>query len=223
MNHFEISHWADYVRGSASPAERSAMKTHLASRCIKCRRVEKTLRRFAAAASAEGEYQVPPHVLQGVRAIYSLQRPEKVSIFERIVGRLVYDSFREPHPAGVRSRQQLARQVLYRAASYSLYLRLEYQRGGGVTLVGQLADIREPLRPLGNLPVFLLSGQELVAHAFSNHSGEFQMEYQPRRHLRLFIQANQGIQNRIEISLSRIQSRGDAGSQSPRRSVRLAS
>ncbi len=221
MNHFEISQWADFVRGEATSTEREAMKAHLYTSCKKCSKMEETLRWFGAAASAENRYQVPPHIVQSVRAMYLLQRPERVNIFQRIVGRLVFDSFSEPQPAGLRSRQQMARQVLYQAANYSLDLRLEHQRGGsGVTLVGQLADTRQPEKPLGNLPVFLLCGRDLVAHAFSNDFGEFQLEYQPRRRLRLYIQAHQGAQNRIEVSLSRISGRGDSEGKPPRRGVR---
>ncbi len=218
MDHYEISQWADFTRGTARPGERAAMKAHLLTKCAKCNRTAKVLRRVTAIALAEGKYQVPAHVVQEVRAIYALRGPEKVSIFRRIVGRLTYDSFREPLPAGVRSRQHMARQVMYQAAHYSLDLRLEHQPGGhGVTLVGQLADEEKPERPMGNLPVFLLCGKELVAHAFSNDFGEFQLEYQPRRRLRLFIQANQGVRNRIEVFLNRINLDDAAKGGSPRR------
>jgi len=219
MNHFEVSQWVDFARGTARPAERAAMKAHLLTRCAKCGRTAGFLRRVTGIALAEGKYQVPEHVVREVRAIFALQRPEKVSIFRRIVGRLLYDSFREPLPAGVRSRQHLTRQVMYQAAHYSLDLRLEHQHGvRGVTLVGQLADQEQPERPMGNLPVFLLCGNDLVAHAFSNDYGEFQLEYEPRRRLRLFIQANQGVRNRIEVQLSRIDLEDAANTSSSRRS-----
>ncbi len=210
MNHFDETQWVDFVRGVKPRAMRTAMTVHLQTGCPRCQHIERVLRNIAAAAKAEPGYQPPERAVRNVRAIYALQRPEKFSSFRRVVGRLLYDSFREPLPAGLRSRQFLARQVLYQAENYSLDLRLEHQRGGRVvTLVGQIADQREPNRPLQNLPVFLLSGKDLVAHAFSNDYGEFQLEYEPRRSLRLLIQAHQGARNRIEVNLSRIAARSN--------------
>ena len=218
MEHFRESQLADFVRGVARPSEFAAMEGHVSSGCRKCGQTVSILRKVAAAGRAEAEFQPPENVLHSVRAMFALQQPEKVYLSPRIVCRLIYDSFREPLPAGVRARQRLVRHVLYQAADYSLDLRLEHQRGtSGVALVGQLADQREPDRPLADLPVLLVCGKEVVARAASNAFGEFQVEYLPKPHLRLHIQTNRNFRDRIEVPLSRLESVGGAPDRLPRR------
>jgi len=221
MSHFEGGQWVDYVRGLVREHERLAMTAHLLSPCGKCRKRVDLLDKFAAIAAEERRYEVPAHVIRGVRAVYSLQRPERVYVLPRIVGRLVYDSFKEPLPVGVRSRHRLSRQALYQAEHYSLDLRLERHHGSaGVMLVGQVANEREPANPPANLPVFLMSGKRIVARTFSNTYGEFQLEYMPARHLRLYIQANQELGQRIEVPMGRFAGETSARNRVPRRSSR---
>jgi len=64
--------------------------------------------------------QVPQYALRCARTIFILQQPQKVQILPRIPVRLLYDSFREPLPAGLRTQQRLSRQALYQAGDYSL-------------------------------------------------------------------------------------------------------
>src|SRR5205807_8103718 len=117
--------------------------------------------------------------------------------------RLLYDSFREPLPAGLRTQQRLSRQYLYQAGDYSLDLRLENERGSPrVALVGQIQNRKQPGKRLGSVPVQLLSGKQVLAQATSNSLGEFQMEYEPSKHLRLYVPVRQA-GKQIEVPLSR--------------------
>jgi hypothetical protein len=103
---------------------------------------------------------------------------------------LVFDSFREPLPAGVRSQHRVSRQTLYEAGDYAVDLRQEHERGGArVTMVGQVASRKEPGRALAGVAVVLSSGSSVLAKTVSNEFGEFQMEYPPARDLRLDIGA----------------------------------
>ena len=208
MNHFELGQWADLVRGLANDRIREVMDAHLSSGCLKCRKTVDFLRKVLAAAGAEAEYEVPEYAVNCARAIHALQKPGKVYILPRIVGRLIYDSFKEPLPAGSRARHRITRHALYRAADYSIDLRLEYQRGTpNVSLVGQITSQKDRNKPLEKLPVFLASGKKVVARAFSNAFGEFQIEYEPTQNLRLYIQASQRLQKRIEVPLNRVSPR----------------
>ncbi len=211
MSHFEWGQWVDYVRGLVSEHDRLAMRAHLLTPCRECGKTVEFLGKLAAILTEEDRYEVPSHVIRGVRAAYGLQQPEKVYVLPRIVGRLVYDSFREPLPAGLRSRQRLSRQALYKAAHYSLDLRLERHHGSaGVTLVGQVANERKPTHPPADLPVFLMSGKRIVARTFSNAYGEFQLNYQPARNLRLYIQPSHEFGKHIEVRMSRFTSEGSS-------------
>jgi len=116
--------------------------------------------------------------------------------------RLLYDSFREPLPAGLRTQQRLSRQYLYQAGDYSLDLRLENERGSPrVALVGQIQNRKQPGKRLGSVPVQLLSGKQVLAQATSNSLGEFQMEYEPSKHLRLYVPVRQA-GKRVDVSPS---------------------
>src|SRR2546425_3260100 len=90
--------------------------------------------------------------------------------------RLLYDSFREPLPAGLRTQQRLSRQYLYQAGDYSLDLRLENERGSPrVALVGQIQNRKQVGKRLGSVPVQLLSGKQVLAEVRSEeHTSELQ-------------------------------------------------
>ena len=203
MNHFDISKWADFVRGLIEESAQVAMERHLASGCRKCRHTAELLRKLVTAARNDSQVQVPDYALRCARAIFFLQQPEKVQILPRIPARLLYDSFREPLPAGLRTQQRLSRQYLYQAGDYSLDLRLENERGSPrVALVGQIQNRKQPGKRLGSVPVQLLSGKQVLAQATSNSLGEFQMEYEPSKHLRLYVPVRQA-GKQIEVPLSR--------------------
>ncbi len=186
MRHFEISEWADFVRGLGDSDRREAMSGHLAAGCSKCRRTVEVFSRVAPLAAAESRYDVPEFAVHCARAIFALEQPREVRILGRLVGRLVFDSFREPLPEGVRSQQRVSRQTLYEAGDYAIDLRQEHERGGSrVTVVGQIASRKEPGRALAGVAVVLSSGNSVLAKTVSNQFGEFQMEYPPARDLRL--------------------------------------
>ncbi len=193
------------VRGLVSEPQRVQMQSHLDAGCQKCNGIVNMLNKMMSVAAVESEYEPPMYAVESARGIFALQQPEKVFIFPRIVGRLVYDSFKDPLPVGVRASHKVARHALYQAADYSLDVRLEHERGTPrVTLVGQITNQKEPTKTLANLPVFLVSGNEILAKAVSNDFGEFLVDYEPRRHMRLYVQPSERFQNRIEVPLSAI-------------------
>ena len=202
MKHFDIATWTDFIRGLVDESARLAMERHLACGCRKCRHTADLLHKVAAAARNDSQVQVPDDVLRCARAIFRLQQPEKVQILPRIPARLLYDSFREPLPAGVRTKQRLSRQTLYEAGDYSLALRLENERGSSrVALVGQIQDRKEPGKRLRGVPVLVASGKQVLAQAVSNSLGEFQLEYAPTKRLRLSVPVRKA-GKRIEVPLS---------------------
>src|SRR5512135_2787210 len=139
MKHFEIGQWADMVRGLLTDGRRAEMSAHLSAGCRSCRRTVAILREVAEVAARDSSNVVPSYAVHSARAIFALQQPEKLYFFPRIIGQLIYDSFREPLPAGLRARHRLTRHVLYQAGDQSVDIRMEHQRGtASVTLVGQI-------------------------------------------------------------------------------------
>ncbi len=188
MKHFDIDKWTDFIRGLVEDSARVAMERHLASGCRKCRHTADLLHKLVTATRNDSQVRVPDYALRCARAIFFLQQPEKVQILPRIPARLLYDSFREPLPAGVRTQQRLSRQALYQAEHYWLDLRLENESGTSrVTLVGQIQNGKQPGKRLGGVPILLVSGKQILGRAVSNSLGEFQMEYAPAKRLRLYV------------------------------------
>lgn len=206
MMHFDTSKWTGFVRGIAAEQDHAAMEAHILSGCRRCWRTVGALG-IAMTAHAEGGCPSPEFAdaARIARAIYPLEELERVYI-PRIVARLVYDSFRDRLSAGMRSRPSITRHALYQAEDYSLDLLIEHRWGTAyVALVGQIANQTDPETFLANLPVFLMSGKQVVAYAFSNAFGEFQFEYRLAGSLRLQVQAGRDLQKRIEVSLRRLE------------------
>ncbi len=202
MKHFELVEWADFVRGLVEESARVAMERHLASGCRKCRHTTDLLHKAAVAARSDSKIQVPEYAVRYARAIFILQLPEKVRLLPRAPARLLYDCFREPLPAGVRTQQGLSRQALYQAGDYSLDLWLENECGSSrVALVGQIQNRKEPGKRLGGVLVLLVSGKQILAQAVTNWLGEFQMEFAPAKHLRLYVPLHQA-GKQIKVSLN---------------------
>ena len=188
MRHFDIVQWDDYVRDLLEPADRTAMKEHLASGCQECAGAARRLRKLVAVADSEATYKAPGYAVDYVKAIHPLQAPERVHVAHNQTN-LTYDSFREPLPAGIRSQGQIIRHTRYQAGDHSLDLRQEIARGRSrVMLVGQITNQKEPGGQMPDVAVILMSGKEIVARAVSNEFGEFLVAYQPKPHMKLYLQ-----------------------------------
>ena len=206
---YEPGAWVDLARGLLDSKTCQQMTAHLDAGCDECGELARFFVEVARRATADAACKVPDYAVQNIRAIYSLQRPEEVRLLPRTIARLVYDSFREPLLAGVRSQQHTAHQLMYVAGHYSVDLRLEHERGSAqVRLIGQIAN-QERAAGVPEVPVFLLSRNLVVAKTATNKFGEFALEYAPCKGLRLFAPIPQ--ENQIEIRLGAASSRSEGG------------
>jgi hypothetical protein len=187
-SHYDEWAWVDFVRGVGRSDVRSAMELHLSSGCQRCLRVVRVLRGVAGAAPSDAQSAPSPQAVRRAEAIFPLHRPETT-----VFARLVYDSFREPLPAGMRAQDRVARHALYEAGNVFLDLQLEHERASGViTLVGQISDRERPGVNTVRLPVSLMAGKNVVASAMCNRLGEFELEYKPARDLWLHVPLQEG-------------------------------
>jgi len=201
VKHFALEELLDFVRGLAKKQDQAAIERHLSTGCRKCGKAIAMFRKLTAATSADSTYSVPDYAVRSARAIFALQKPERVHILPRIMAHLVYDSFREPALAGVRSHHKITRQAMYEAGDYCLDLRMEQEHGAvNVVLVGQIANRMQPTQKMASVPVVLMSGKEVLGRAVSNRLGEFQIEYQPKKSLSLHVPVQQA-GKKIEVPL----------------------
>jgi hypothetical protein len=179
MKHFETWQWADFSRGLDSGIDRSLMQSHLET-CAKCRRTVGILSEVAAVAAAEPANTPPRESVRLAKAIYTPPPSQ------RLLARLIFDSFLAPLPVGVRTQDRQTRQAVYEAGSYCVDVRVEHQpRRGTTTLVGQLADRDHPGANAADVSVLLKTKQKTIASAPCDEFGEFYLEYRPAPSLRL--------------------------------------
>jgi hypothetical protein len=120
----------------------------------------------------------------------------------RIPTRLLHDSARDPRPGGVRAVAG-ARHLLYEAGAYTVDLRVDREPGARqLCLVGQVAHPDLPLRCMGEVPVLLIAEGEVAARSSTNDLGEFCLDYEPRRRLRLCLVIHES--SRIDVPLGRL-------------------
>src|SRR5262245_32878872 len=202
MKHFDISDWADFARGTAPDADRATMQTHLVAGCRRCNATLAFVKRVVAATQADSLYGPPEAVVRYAKAIGTMLRPQRTPV-SRLVARLVYDSFRDPAPIGLRAEDRVSRHTTHEAGNLAVDLRLEHMKGSPVaTLVGQLTNHQEPEGAMAEASVMLMSSKDIIAHTVYNRFGEFQLDYAPSRNLRLFVDVSSG--KRLELSLGRL-------------------
>lgn len=205
MKHFAAERWVDFVRGLVAEPEHGSMVAHLSAGCQKCQRMAGVMASLVGTAAAASRYEPPREVAGRVTTLYAPPSQPKHAT-RSVPMQLVYDSFRQPLPAGVRGGDRPS-QALYQTANHSLDLcmnreRLKGQYGAArMVLVGQITDRKAPGRRLSEMPVMLISGRRVAAHGVSNEWGEFHFEYDPKKRLRLQVPLEGG--KRIEIPLHR--------------------
>jgi hypothetical protein len=213
MAHFESWQWADFVRGLCDAPTQSAMHAHLSSGCSDCQRTADTLRAIVVAAREEATLAPPDFAVRYAHAVYSLGRP--ATKLQRLVARLVYDSAREPLPAGIRAGEALTRRALFAAGDHQVDLQLDRQAASDtISLVGQVIA-RHQASSVSALPVWLMDRDNVVKKTTCNMFGEFHLEYEPRRHLKLLLPFHEDIGKRVEISLDQLSARKKASPARP--------
>ena len=128
-------------------------------------------------STRESSYEPPEGVVRSVKALFALQTPKTVTPPMLKVARLIFDSFRQPVPVGVRAFGQPSRQVLFKAGRFYIDLRIERQSGTShSSLVGQV--LRHPGAPpdTAQLDVRLTQGQTPISNTVTNRLGEFHFE-----------------------------------------------
>jgi|SRR5688572_2621897 hypothetical protein len=124
---------------------------------------------------------------------------------------LVFDSFQQALPAGLRSGRSESRHLLYRTDDLTADLRLEAgARTGRLLLIGQVADTRRPGAALGPLRVAVVRGLDELVSLGSNELGEFQCELERSEDLVLLV----GLDHRpvVLIPLDRLPMQSNAAS-----------
>lgn len=195
MRHFSERPWADFVRGISGPEISGDMRTHLAEGCSKCKTALDAWSRVRRLASEEVAYAPPENLVRLAKVAFGSQparQPLAWTPANWTLANLVFDSFAQPLPAGVRSAALSAWQVVYEAEGLTVDLRFGHRaQSKTVHLVGQVFDKRAVRVWQSNATIQLSTEQgELVATTAVNGMGEFHIEFEAKdRHLWLLVKA----------------------------------
>lgn len=201
--HFSDEKWGEFARGHVQADLKKAMRQHLLDGCGKCQQLNELWQHVAKTAAHEISYTPPDHAFRSARGQFGLNRvlPWTAGLVQTV--RLVFDSFKSPTLAGIRSSGTKARQLVYQVGQYFLDVRLEPELGSKkLNLTGQIRDSLDPVKKMGESPVILLRGQERLCNTTTNLFGEFRLEFDRKDNLWLAI----GIQGEagIVVPLERV-------------------
>jgi hypothetical protein len=188
QGHFTEEAWADFVRGQGEPEQRAHLERHLDSGCEPCAETLGVWTAVVGLAGQEASYQPPDGVVARMKSQFALSRPE--GLIERAArsASLIFDSFRQPALAGVRAAGASPRHLLYKAGRYLIRLQVEREAGSDrLSVVGQIVDEVNPKNALQELPVLLLNDKDTLDRTVTNILGEFQLEADPSKNLRLSV------------------------------------
>ena len=186
--HSSEEDWFDFARQQAAPAVRARLEQHLEKGCSRCTQTVRLWRAVLDVADQEAAYRPPDEALRQLKGDFALRRPK--GLLERVAEQaaLVFDSFRQPQPAGVRTAGAAPRQLLYKAGRYSIRLRLEPGADAErLSIVGQLVDEQHSPAAVQDIAVIALKGTKTVDRTLTNHLGEFVLEPDSAENLRLCV------------------------------------
>jgi hypothetical protein len=188
MKHYAIDQWVDFTRGILAGEEADRMVAHLRSGCTKCHRLCDFTSKLGKTAIGLTSVSVPESSLRLARAIFPIRLEDRPRRGNRLPLEMIFDSFLAPSAVGLRSTWQVGWQGLYRAGDCSVDLRIEPElKSSKAAVIGQISSHVLPAVEMGNLPVSLRAGKQVVAETMSNRFGEFQMEYEQQAQLKLCI------------------------------------
>jgi hypothetical protein len=188
MRHYSEEQWVDFARNAVESITKEKMQSHLDTGCAKCSQELAMWQHLHQVAQRTSHAQPSEGSLRIVKSAFASQWPAKQLAPQAAVVELLFDSFRTPVLAGVRSSAGRSRQLLYGTATYRIDVRIEPQIDSEkVVLIGQILNSVEPKERLADVPVSLWKGRKMLAVSTTNHQGEFQIECEMDSSFRLMI------------------------------------
>lgn len=188
QGHFSDEAWADFARRQGDREQRAQLQQHLDAGCERCAETLGVWTDVADLVGQEASYEPPAEVVASMKGRFAVSRPE--GLLERAArsASLIFDSFRQPALAGVRAGGPSPQYLLYKAGRYLIRLQVEREAGSDrLAVVGQIVDEANPKGTLQDLPVLLLSDKETLDRALTNTLGEFELNSDPSKDLRISI------------------------------------
>jgi len=188
MDHFPPGDWIDRVRDMLPPERAALMQSHLDQACEECHSSSETWRLVAKLTSREAAYEPPEEVVRIVEAAYRSAKPGTWLSEIANFARLVFDSFKQPSLAAVRSGAHSSRQLVHESEPFTVDLRLESDPARKrIYLMGQILNSKNPGGDGEGIDIVLLHGSHLVKRTLANAAGEFDLDFGSEDDMQLFI------------------------------------
>jgi hypothetical protein len=189
MKHFTDETWFDFARGVLPSTNVKILQQHLDEGCEECNRICRIWREVVQVVRREADYEPAESAIRVIKAAFPETRLTKLLPGQAKIARLLFDSFRDPATAafGVRTTSTRARQMLHRAGSWTIDLRLESEAGRRLSVAGQV--LRSGPKPASevSMEVILMSGETLLAQTSTNPFGEFWLECEHQKDLHVYL------------------------------------
>ena len=200
MKHFTAQEWVDFVRGAVSEDHKIVMEAHLESGCQRCKREAETWFRVRETASRQLASEPDDSAVRFVKGSFAINGKRRGKHSRGLLAEVLFDSSREPLPAGVRSAVSAARQLLFGSGDLRIDLRIEPQEDSeNVSVIGQILNSAEPGENYVAASVALLKSGKVVSVANTNRFGEFQLECGLASRLELRIKLSTGKETSISL------------------------
>jgi hypothetical protein len=202
MRHYSLERWIDFARNVVREDEKVRMQSHLEAGCAQCSKELAMWQRLHRVARRESAYAPSEGAVRTVNASFINHLTGHLSHRKSQVASLLFDSFRSPLLAGVRSSGSALQQLLYGAGDYRIDVRIEPQLDSEkVLLIGQVLNSADPDARLSAAPVSLLKGRKILAESLTSEYGEFQIECELQSGIRLVV----NLSDRQEVSLQLVE------------------
>jgi hypothetical protein len=187
--HFSEQSWVDLVRGVSRPESSESARAHLAAGCPACKTTHDSWSRVSGLAAKEESYTPSENLVRLVKLGFTGKGTEQSHKWT--LANLVFDSFAQPLPAGVRSGALRVWQVIYEAEGLTVDLHFGRRaEAKAMHIVGQVFD-KKAVQALQDKATVELSTEheQLIATAPVTGMGEFHLEFEAKDHLWLSVKS----------------------------------
>jgi len=191
MRHLSTENLMNYMDGKTSDVEKSTLQGHVAE-CHNCAELMQEFQSLVGRLQQDSSFEPPVDLVQwGISLFQPIIQPATGGKLRRIIASLVFDTFDQPLPAGVRRVGAPPRQLLFRAGDVDVDVKIESMEANDrITLVGQVLGGAEKF--LDNTPVKLESHGIVRYRTRTNLVGEFTFDEVPKDTYHLSVDLPEG-------------------------------
>lgn len=189
-SHFSLLQFLSHQRGGLPERLSNRLAKHLHEDCPSCTGDLRFVQRLAEVARRDRMATPPAFVLARALALF---QPAARTAGQPVspaasLARLLFDSFLQPAPAGVRGPMRFDRHLVFADRELLLDVHLEpEQEAEQQSITGQVQSTSMSEDQLTGLPVMLVEGQRVLMSTHTNRRGEFVFGAAPRREVALFV------------------------------------